>query len=284
MNIIHLTDMHFGPYHWNAYSDELLERINKSGADLVINTGDMTTDSLENEFQQAGEFIAKIACKNVISIMGNHDKFSRRSHDFFRKYIHDDQFIEPRDKSKVRKRRVYMNKDILTLEGYFYEANYVRVFDINNEKIMVVALDTCVMHEHTGFVEPEILHAISELIDTMPHDRILMMTHHSVLSTDNEPLYCSNLVTDFLIKHKIEANFCGHSHVADIVEVKNIIHNHSYRQFMCGSMSSRTVPNEPNMYFTYENFGTESEKFILTHMYPAKGGIKFVDSVIGENT
>ena len=81
--------------------------------------------------------------------------------------------------------------------------------------------------------------------------------------------------------HKIEANFCGHSHVADIVEMKNIIHDHSYRQFMCGSMSSRTVPNEPNMYFSYENFGTESEKFILTHMYPDNCGIKFVDSVIG---
>ena len=274
--------MHFGPYHWNGNNDVLLERINNSGADLIFNTGDMTTDSLENEFQQAGEFLGKIECKNKISILGNHDKFSRRSHDFFRKYIYDGQFIEPKDKSKVKKRRVYMNKDILTLEGYFYEANFVRVFDINAEKVMVVALDTCVMHQHTGFVEVEILQALSDIINTVQHDRILMVTHHSVLSADNEPLYCSNHVTDFLINHKVEANFCGHSHVADIVEVKNVIHNHKYRQFMCGSMSSRTVLHDANMYFTYENFGTENEKFIMTHMYPEEGGIKFIDTVIGE--
>lgn len=280
MKIIHITDLHFGPYQWAGNNDVLLDRLNAFDADLVFNTGDMTTDSLEDEFQQAGDFLKKINCKNVVSIMGNHDKFSRRSHDFFRKYIYDGQFIEPKDKSKIKKRRVYMNKDILTLEGYFYEANLVRTFDINGEKIMVVALDTCLMHQHDGFMEEEILHAVSDIIRSTPHERILMLTHHSVLSTDEVPLRNSKRVTDFIIEHKIEANFCGHTHEIDMVEVRDIIHNHKYRQFMCGSLSSRTILREANMYCSYENFGTEGEKITITRMYPEGENIKFVDEVV----
>ncbi|MFP6729068.1 MAG: metallophosphoesterase, partial [Alphaproteobacteria bacterium] len=83
MKIIHITDMHFGPYQWAGNNALLLERLNEFEADLVFNTGDMTTDSLEDEFQQAGDFLSKINCANIVSILGNHDKFSRRSHDFF---------------------------------------------------------------------------------------------------------------------------------------------------------------------------------------------------------
>ena len=117
MKIVHITDLHFGPYQWHGNNDVLLERINAFGADFVFNTGDMTTDSQEDEFKQAQAFLDKIECENVVSIMGNHDKFSRRSHDFFRKYIYDGDFVEPKDKSKVTKKRVYMDEDILTLEG-----------------------------------------------------------------------------------------------------------------------------------------------------------------------
>lgn len=283
MKIIHITDFHFGPYQWAGNNEKLLERINAFEADLVFNTGDMTTDSLQDEFQQAGAFLKEIECKNIVSILGNHDKFSRRSHDFFREYIYDGDFIEPKDKSKVKKRRVYMNKDILTLRGYLYEANFVRTFDIQGEKIMVVALDTSVMHQHDGFMEEEILHAVCDVIKATPHDRILMLTHHSILSTDNVPLHNSKRITDFMSAHKIEANFCGHTHEIDMVEVRDILQNHTYRQFMCGSMSSRTTSREANMYCSYENFGTKDEIITITRMYPEGDSIQFVDTVI-ENT
>ncbi|MBL4588518.1 MAG: metallophosphoesterase [Alphaproteobacteria bacterium] len=280
MKIIHITDLHFGPYQWNGNNDKLLERINAFNADLVFNTGDMTTDSLEDEFQQAHDFLAKIKCNNIVSILGNHDKFSRRSHDFFRKYIYDGQFVEPKDRSKVKKRRVYMNKDVVTLEGYLYEANFVRLFDIKGKKVMVVALDTCVMHQHTGFMEEEILHTISDIIKRTPHDCILMLTHHPVLSTDNEPLYSSKHITSFINKHKIGAVFCGHTHDVAMIKVNDILHNHTYRQFICGSMSGRTTVHDVNMYCSYENFGEEDEKIIITRMYPEGEDINFVDTAV----
>lgn len=283
MKIIHITDFHFGPYQWNGNNDVLLERINAFNADFVFNTGDMTTDSLEDEFQQAGDFLAKIECNNIISILGNHDKFSRRSHEFFRKYIYDGEFIEPKDKSKVKKRRVYMNKDVVTLNDYLYEANFVKLFDINGQKVMIVALDTCVMHKHTGFMEEEILHAISDIISTTPHDRILTLTHHPILPSDNDPLYSSKHITRFINKHRVEAVFCGHTHDVDMMKIYDILHNHTYRQFTCGSMSSRTTQHDTNMYCSYENFGQKDEKITISRMYPDGNTIKFIDTVVGRN-
>ncbi len=280
MKILHITDMHFGPYHWLGNNAILLERLNALNADFIFNTGDMTTDSLEDEFQQTQDFLSQLTCENVISILGNHDKFSRRSHNFFCKYIYDGPFVEPKDKSKIKKRRFYMNKDILALDGYLYDANFVRSFEIGNEKIMVIALDTCVMHQHTGDMEEEVLHAIADIIKNTKHDRIIMLTHHPVLSCDNLPLNNSKRITDFIVEHKIEAVFCGHTHEVEMVEVKDIINNHNYRSFMGGSLSSRTIARDANMYCAYENFGTKDEKITITRMYPEGDKIKFIDTIL----
>ena len=53
MNILHITDLHFGPYHWAADDSLVLDRLNAFNADIVFNTGDMTSDSLPEEFEQA---------------------------------------------------------------------------------------------------------------------------------------------------------------------------------------------------------------------------------------
>jgi 3',5'-cyclic AMP phosphodiesterase CpdA len=44
MNILHLSDLHFGPRHWDGNDEVLLEKINSYPADVVIDTGDITTD------------------------------------------------------------------------------------------------------------------------------------------------------------------------------------------------------------------------------------------------
>ena len=88
MNILHISDLHFGPRHWEEDDQILLEKINSYDADIVINTGDNTTDGLEDEYAEAGRFLKAITCENVISIIGNHDKRNMRSHELFRKYIY----------------------------------------------------------------------------------------------------------------------------------------------------------------------------------------------------
>ena len=56
MNILHISDLHFGPRHWEGNDKALLDKINSYPADIVINTGDSTSDGLENEFEGAGNF------------------------------------------------------------------------------------------------------------------------------------------------------------------------------------------------------------------------------------
>lgn len=280
MKIVHITDMHFGSYQWNANNDALLDRINKFNPDIVFNTGDSTTDSLEDEFKQAQDFLTKINCKNVISIMGNHDKFSRRSCDFFRKYIYNTKFIEPKDKTKVRKPEVYQNPITVKLDNYLYESNFVEQLELDGEKILVVGLDTCLLRNDNGDTEKEILNSISDIINSTPHDRVFMLTHHSILITDSDPLARSKIIKDFMIQHKIEANFCGHTHELDIMEVKDIVRGGGFRQFMCGSMSSLTAITEPNMYCTYENLGEEDEKITVIKMFCDGKNINFEEMVI----
>ncbi len=279
MKIIHITDMHFGPYHWSANNDVILEHINDFGADLIINTGDMTTDSLEDEFQQAHDFLNKIQCNNIISILGNHDKSSKRSHEFFRKYIYDGKFIEP-DKSKIKKPNFYLNKKTVNIDNVLYDANYVRSFHINDKKVLFLALDTCLMNKHYGFMEEEVLHSMSDIIKSTPHDLILMCTHHSILTADNLPLTNSKRITDFMLEHNIKANFCGHTHEMDMVEIKDIVRGGSYRQFMCSTMSGKMVEREDNMYCTYENFGESNEKITILRMYPNEENIRFEETHI----
>lgn len=93
MNILHLSDLHFGPRHWDGNDQLLLEKINSFHADIVINTGDNTTDGLESEFVQAGNFLKQINCKNIISTLGNHDKRNMRSHELFHEYIDNSEII-----------------------------------------------------------------------------------------------------------------------------------------------------------------------------------------------
>ena len=103
MNILHISDLHFGPRHWKGNDTLLLDKLNSYASDLVINTGDNTTDSLESEFKAVGSFLYSLNCEHVISIPGNHDKRNMRAQDFFRQYIDNVEVIRPMDPLDVPK-------------------------------------------------------------------------------------------------------------------------------------------------------------------------------------
>ena len=60
MNILHISDLHFGLRHWDGNDQLLLKKINSFDTDIVINTGDNTTDGLESEYAEAGSFLKGI--------------------------------------------------------------------------------------------------------------------------------------------------------------------------------------------------------------------------------
>ena len=109
MNILHISDLHFGPRHWEGADQALLEKINAFDADIVINTGDSTTDGLKDEYAAAGRFLKAIKCKNVISVMGNHDKRNMRAHEMFKEHLYNSEIIYPKEIAKTTKKQLFLN-------------------------------------------------------------------------------------------------------------------------------------------------------------------------------
>lgn len=280
MNILHLSDMHFGPRHWDGNDQLLLKKINSFDADIVINTGDNTTDGLEGEYEQAGNFLKKIKCKNVISTLGNHDKRNMRSHELFQEYIDNSKIITISKKIKTSKKHLFQNLEITKLNDHFTDINFVRSLKIKGKKVLVISIDSNELYSDDGYVEKEVLKAVSKVIEQADYDIPLLLTHYSILGTDECPLKNSATLIDFVQQHKIKFVFCGHTHVLELMRTNDLYHGHTFNQFMCGTLSSSNHPNDDNMFLYYENLGTEDMHLHLIRIFPQNNKLQFKEEMV----
>ncbi len=280
MNILHISDLHFGPRHWDGDDNILLEKINSYDADIVINTGDSTTDGMEDEYAEARRFLKAIECKNVISIMGNHDKRNMRSHELFQKYIFNPQIIYPSDLAKTTKKNLFLNREITKVRENFTDLNFIKAIPVNGKTVLIIGIDSNELYTDVGTVEEQILHAISDKINQMEYDLPLLLIHHSLLGTDEEPLKNSLRVIDFLWKHKIENVFCGHTHELELRRSVDLYDGHTFTQFMCGTLSSSNHPNDANMFLYFENWGTDDPLLHLVRIFTRGGKVHFESEYI----
>jgi predicted phosphodiesterase len=267
MNIIHISDLHFGPYHWKGNDEVLLEKINSYGADIVINSGDVTSDSLESEFSDAGVFLDQIRCDNVLSIMGNHDKYSKRSHEMFKEHIFNPgTVIEPPTNTGFKKKYLYLKKKSVLVDEYFTDINYLKTIKIGNKTVLAVCIDSCFFQRDYGWVEKSIMENLSLEISKTNYDIALLLIHHSVLATDEDPLVNSFVAIDLINKNKIEHVFCGHTHQMDLRRSYDLNERHEFIQFMCGTTSSVSIPKGYNMFYYCKNIGEENlEIYIIKY-------------------
>lgn len=280
MNLLHLSDMHFGPRHWLGNNKKLLEKINSYDVDIVLNTGDSTTDALESEFEEAGQFLQGIDCTNVISIPGNHDKRNMRSADYFRQYIDNVEVIRPLNRDNCRKHHLYLDSHTTGISDQFTDINFLKKITVNSEAILVVCLDSNELYKDTGFVDKEILKAVSERIRSEAYDRIVLLNHHSILDTDSDPLFNSKIVIEFVREHKINHVFCGHTHQLSIMKSTDLYHGHSFVQYKNGSLSSANTPNDTNMFIYYSDFGTEKMKIHIIRCEIKGGDLNFREEIV----
>ncbi len=266
MNILHISDLHFGPRHWEGDDQLLLEKINSFNADIVLNTGDSTTDGMEDEYAAAGLFLAGITCEHVISTIGNHDKRNLRSHELFQKYIYDAKIIHIAETVQTSKKHLFLNREITKLRENFTDINFLKLIQIHGKSILLINIDSNELYSDDGFVEKEVLRAVSEKINHLEYDLPLLMTHHSVLGTDECPLKNSSILIDFVQKHKIEHVFCGHTHELELMRTTDLYHGHTFFHFMCGSLSSCNHANDDNMFLYYENVGREDMHLTLVRI------------------
>jgi len=280
MNILHLSDLHFGPRHWDGNDQLLLEKINSFNADIVINTGDNTTDSLESEYAEAGDFLKKIKCKNIISTLGNHDKRNMRSHELFQNYIENVKIITISKTIKTSKKHLFLNLETTKMNDHFTDINFVKSFEIKGEKVLIISIDSNELYNDDGYVEKKVLKAVSKVIKASDYDIPLLITHYSVLGTDECPLKNSARLIDFIQKHKIKHVFCGHTHELELMRTNDLYSGHTFDQYMCGTLSSRNHPNDDNMFLYYENLGTKDMHLYVIRIFQEKDELHFKEKKV----
>ncbi len=282
MNILHISDLHFGTRHWDGNDKMLLEKINSYPADLVINTGDNTSDGLESEYQEAEQFLKSITCKNVFSIIGNHDKRNMRAHDFFKKYIDHSETILPLRPELTTKKNLYLQQDITKTENLFTDLNYIKLVTIDSMTVLVVCIDSNILYQDEGFVEEEVLKTISEKITRMKYDKSILLIHHSILVGDITPLLNPLLLAAFVREHHIEDIFCGHTHLLTLRKSTDLYLHSSFTQYMVGSLSSSNRMGDDNMFLYLENWGTPALQIHLIRIHLDGDMMSFTEELIRE--
>ena len=280
MNILHISDIHFGPRHWEGNDEALLAKLNSYGADIVFNTGDNTTDGLESEFQEVGGFLKSIECKNVISLIGNHDKRNMRGSEFFKKHIYNPEIIYPLDTEQCVKENVFLDRRITKLSDNFTDINFIETISVDGDSVLVVSIDTSQLYSDYGYVDIEILRAVSAALKQLTYEKAALLVHYSILGTDAHPLHNPLRLIDFVREHNIEHVFCGHTHELEIRRSTDLYHGHTFTQYMCGSLSSCNNTNDSNMFLYYENFGDENMRIHLVRMHLEGDQLTFKDETI----
>jgi 3',5'-cyclic AMP phosphodiesterase CpdA len=280
MNILHISDMHFGPRHWLGKTELLLEKLNSYAADIIINTGDSTTDGLESEFEAAGNFLNAIDCKHIVSIPGNHDKRNMRSTDYFHQYIDDTDVISPLNRDHCKKNYIFLDETTNGVRKHFTDINYLKNIIIDGEVILLVCLDTNTLYSDKGFVDTEILRTLSRAISEASYDKIMLLNHHSILDTDSDPLFNSRMVVEFVRENNIEHVFCGHTHQLSIMKSTDLYYKHTFTQYKNGSLSSANTPHDTNMFLYYKNLGTETMEIHIVRVIVEGEGLKFEEEII----
>ena len=271
MNVLHISDLHFGPRHWDGNDKILIKKINSFDADIVINTGDNTTDGLEDEYIKAGRFLKKVKCKNIISIIGNHDKRNMRSHELFRKYIYNPEIIYIPEMEKTKKQHLFLDRKITKVRENFTDINFIKSVSIKDKVVLIISIDSNELYRDEGYVEIEVLKAVSKKIKQVEYDLPLLLIHHSLLGTDECPLKNSSSIIDFVHEHNIENVFCGHTHELEVMQTIDLYNENSFTQFMCGSLSSINHTNDDNMFLYYENLGRENMHLFLIRIFLKEG-------------
>ena len=280
MNILHISDIHFGPRHWEGNDKILLEKLNSYEADIVINTGDNTTDGLENEYQDVSDFLKSITCKNVISIVGNHDKRNMRGSEFFKKYIYNPEIIYPLDVGSCRKENIILDRRITKLSDNFTDINFTETVSVSGSSVLIVSIDTTQLYSDYGYVDEEILRSASHALKQLTYEKALLLVHYSILGTDAHPLHNPLRLIDFVREHNIEHVFCGHTHEMELRRSTDLYYGTTFTQYMCGSLSSCNNTNESNMFLYYEDFDEENMRIHLVRITIEGYQLIFNDEII----
>lgn len=96
LNILHISDLHFGPYFVEHVADALLAKLHELDADILINSGDYTQRAKREQFEAARAFNDLLPRLPTVRVPGNHDvPLYRVVERLFAPYALYKEFISP---------------------------------------------------------------------------------------------------------------------------------------------------------------------------------------------
>lgn len=203
-----------------------------------------------------------------------------RSHELFRRYIDNSDIISLPETTITSKRHLFLNREITNVADNFTDINFVKQVSINGKNVLIINIDSNELYSDDGYVEKEILKAVSKKINQSEYDLLLLLTHYSILGTDECPLKNSAILIDFVQKHKIEYVFCGHTHDLELMRTHDLYHGYSFNHFRCGSLSSSNHANDDNMFLYYQNLGSKDMHLQLVRILLESGNMHFKEEMV----
>jgi 3',5'-cyclic AMP phosphodiesterase CpdA len=218
--IVHVSDTHItqGSEFQEKNFDKGIELINKSGANVVIHTGDVTNDAYQTSFRLAAEKLGQIELPKVI-VPGPRDCYAL-GWDLF------PEMIGPMDP----------------------------VWESQNLK--VIGINTCLLEEEVGRVGRTELQTVLDEIHAIKEQKIVVVVMHHHLLPCPKTKHTASLtdageVVSALSKSGVDLVLTGHKHVTWAVQVEDAVISN------CGSLSSAKVRslfgNVFNIIDIYEN-------------------------------
>ncbi|WP_287587885.1 metallophosphoesterase [Candidatus Borrarchaeum sp.] len=218
--IVHISDTHFthGREFQEANYDKAVELINKSGADVIVHTGDVTNEAYRLSYKIAADKLSKLQLPKVI-VPGHRDCYAIGWELF-------PEMIGPMDP----------------------------VWESPNLKI--IGINTSLLEEEVGSVGRfELQKVLDEIHATKEQKIVVVAMHHHLVPVPNTKHVASltdaGEVLSALGKSGVDLVLTGHKHITWSVQVEDAIISN------CGSLSSAKVlslaGNVFNILDVYEN-------------------------------
>jgi predicted MPP superfamily phosphohydrolase len=250
MKILHISDLHFGPYFCHQAAESLLVWCEKHEPNMILVSGDLTQRARSSQFRQCASYFENLRriCP-VIAIPGNHDiplyRFFERlnsPYDLYRKYISQE-----------------LSQMLLPVP-----------------EIAIAALNTThptkkITNFHWN--EGEFLKAANFFSQTETSCFRVLVVHQNPFATPN---FSPSKIADFLATNRIHLLLSGHTHESFVFAVNS----GSFQSIRAGcgtTLSTRGRGRERGqnslMVYTWHSPSLSMERFSL-----AVGGSEFSES------
>lgn len=275
IDIIHLSDLHFGQHHryigdtpYDTSLSKILEDLDglsdkyKINPSLVVVTGDLAETGAPGEYLKAREFLSglpgnlSLGASRTVIVPGNHDvNYDMYMSSKFRHIAHGKSFELP-----------YFEKFEIFKEFYddFYEGDYTlseilyNIFPYPELGLIVAGLNSCVKEtteKHLGWIGLEQVHRAGKEIDELDperkHLRIAAFHHNFFRESrlDNENLADADEIRGALAQHRFSILMHGHRHI-NAIQQTYVPPSIPLTVICTGSagLDHSVLPDHPNQY------------------------------------